>query len=225
MALQASGQISFSQLATEFSDTAPHSMSEFYKGGSKVPAQIAEETTASDLTSLASTWISRGSQYQTTPRINWSSGSSNYLYYHGMWHDNGGTGRIIRTMKLDKVGLFYFGGSNYVQSASRSATHKVYINDELQHTFTTSANNSSSAWKYRAIYTTSVDDVIKIDCQWGSSGWGSGRQLIVGGSSPISGDPLTFSGYYSRFTPVSVNAGVPTSGEIKLQDFYSGRGT
>lgn len=225
MTLQASGQIKLSELATEFSDTAPHSMSEFYKGGSIVPSQIAEEVTASDLTSVTSTWISRGSQYQTTPRINFTSGSNSYLYYHSMWHDNGGTGRIIRTFKLNKVGEFYFGGQNYVQSASRSATHKIYINDVLQHSFTTSANNSSSAWTYKEIETTSVDDVIKIDCQWGSSGWGSGRQLLVGYETPMSGDPLVLGGNYSKFTGIAVNANVPTSGEIKLQDFYNGRGT
>jgi hypothetical protein len=38
MALQGSGQISIKQVATEFGDTAPHGMKEFYNGGGKVPA-------------------------------------------------------------------------------------------------------------------------------------------------------------------------------------------
>jgi len=37
MALQASGQISLADLAAEFGDTPPHSMSEFYRDGGKVP--------------------------------------------------------------------------------------------------------------------------------------------------------------------------------------------
>jgi hypothetical protein len=37
MALQGSGAISFSQIAAEFDDTTPHSMSEFYRNGSLVP--------------------------------------------------------------------------------------------------------------------------------------------------------------------------------------------
>lgn len=37
MALPASGPLSISQIATEFGDTAPNSMSEFYRGGSLVP--------------------------------------------------------------------------------------------------------------------------------------------------------------------------------------------
>jgi len=38
MALQASGQISLSDIAAEFGGTAPHSMSEYYGGGDNVPA-------------------------------------------------------------------------------------------------------------------------------------------------------------------------------------------
>ena len=38
MPLQSSGAISFSDIATEFSDTAPHSMSEFYGAASGIPA-------------------------------------------------------------------------------------------------------------------------------------------------------------------------------------------
>ncbi|NDH49212.1 MAG: hypothetical protein EBY41_01430 [Proteobacteria bacterium] len=36
MALQTSGAISGSQIATEFSDSSPHSLSEFYRGGARV---------------------------------------------------------------------------------------------------------------------------------------------------------------------------------------------
>lgn len=38
MALQSSGQIKISEIASEFGDSAPHSLSEFYGGGGKVPA-------------------------------------------------------------------------------------------------------------------------------------------------------------------------------------------
>jgi hypothetical protein len=33
MAIKSSGQLSFTEIVAEFSDTAPHSMSEFYRGG------------------------------------------------------------------------------------------------------------------------------------------------------------------------------------------------
>ena len=38
MALQGSGAISLSELATEFNDTQPNNMSEFYRGGDRVPS-------------------------------------------------------------------------------------------------------------------------------------------------------------------------------------------
>ena len=41
MPLQSSGAISLANIATEFSDTAPHSLSEFYRGGAKVPDSAA----------------------------------------------------------------------------------------------------------------------------------------------------------------------------------------
>jgi len=37
MAIKSSGSLSFSEIASEFGDTAPHSMSEFVRGGGKVP--------------------------------------------------------------------------------------------------------------------------------------------------------------------------------------------
>lgn len=37
MALPASGTLAITEIATEFGDTAPHAMSEFYRGGGKVP--------------------------------------------------------------------------------------------------------------------------------------------------------------------------------------------
>lgn len=37
MAIKSSGQLSFSEIVAEFADTTPYSMSEFYRGGGKVP--------------------------------------------------------------------------------------------------------------------------------------------------------------------------------------------
>ena len=46
MALQASGGISLSELATEFNDTQPNNMSEFYRGGDRVPSVNTSVPTA-----------------------------------------------------------------------------------------------------------------------------------------------------------------------------------
>ena len=63
MALQSSGPISLSDLATEFSDTAPHSMSEFYRGGSLVSDNALNSTIPSSSTvSLSNYYNSAGTQ-------------------------------------------------------------------------------------------------------------------------------------------------------------------
>ena len=38
MAIKSSGQLSFTEIVAEFADTAPYSMSEFYRNGGKVPS-------------------------------------------------------------------------------------------------------------------------------------------------------------------------------------------
>ena len=46
MALQASGPISFAEIAAEFGDTPPHSLSEFYRDGGKVPSNNSNVPTS-----------------------------------------------------------------------------------------------------------------------------------------------------------------------------------
>jgi len=53
MTLQSSGQISLSQIASEFGDTTPNSMSEFYRNGSLVPSTKIVDTTGSNLTGIS----------------------------------------------------------------------------------------------------------------------------------------------------------------------------
>jgi len=63
MALQTSGAISFSDLASEFSDSTPNSMSEFYRGGGKVPDAAQNNSIP------ASGAIRLGQFYNATRRI------------------------------------------------------------------------------------------------------------------------------------------------------------
>ena len=60
MALQSSGQIKLSEIATEFGGSAPHSMSEYYSGGSNVPAGVQN---ASSVTIPTSGQISLASSF------------------------------------------------------------------------------------------------------------------------------------------------------------------
>jgi len=56
MALPPSGTLSLSDMATEFGDSTPNSMSEFYKGGSLVPSQKIVDATGSNLSTLSGTY-------------------------------------------------------------------------------------------------------------------------------------------------------------------------
>lgn len=70
MALQASGVIAFSDLATEFSDTTPYSLSEFIRGGSLVPdspENAAIPATTSNM-SLSDFYSATVIQQRTTSR-------------------------------------------------------------------------------------------------------------------------------------------------------------
>lgn len=53
MTLQTSGAISLSDIATEFGDTAPHSMSEFYRNGSLVPDQKVVSAAGTALSTIS----------------------------------------------------------------------------------------------------------------------------------------------------------------------------
>ena len=48
MSLQGSGAISLANLAAEFGDSPPYSMSEYYRGGALVPASISYTATATE---------------------------------------------------------------------------------------------------------------------------------------------------------------------------------
>lgn len=55
MPLQGSGEIKFSEIAAEFGDSAPHSMSEFYRNGSLVPSTKTVATTGTNIGPMSGT--------------------------------------------------------------------------------------------------------------------------------------------------------------------------
>ena len=68
MTLQPSGSLSFSQIAAEFGGSIPHSISEYYKSGANVPAQVLRAADATNLSGSVSDV--RGGSYTTAPVIN-----------------------------------------------------------------------------------------------------------------------------------------------------------
>lgn len=78
MTLQTSGSISFSQLATEFSDTAPHSMSEFYRDGSLVPSEEVLNVSGSNISTLSGTYAPKFQGGSTPNNLRVFQGRANY---------------------------------------------------------------------------------------------------------------------------------------------------
>jgi hypothetical protein len=205
MALQGSGAISLSQIASEFGGSAPHSLSEYYRGGSNVPSSVTRDADASSLSISSLTHINRGSTYTTTPRIN-----STNLYTHRLWADNGSTGVSDCTFYVNQTGTYNYRFYLY-DTSNRGGTFKIYVNGVLQYTWTTSS--SSGGVSYTSSVTASAGQSIRVYSTWGSSGWG-GSYIDVGGSSYSNDDVV-----------LSANQSVPTSGAVSFDDYYNGTKT
>ena len=97
MTLPTSGAISLSQIATEFSDSQPNSMSEFYRDGSLVPSFIA--VTGSDITAFSGTNAPKFYGGNNTP-------ANNLQVYEGV-ENTKGEGSITNDPATQRTGLTY----------------------------------------------------------------------------------------------------------------------
>ena len=203
MALQASGAISISELATEFGDTVPNSLSEFYNGGSLVPAIAYDPVTASNLAGSNSANLRTAQFGGYDPAINTTTPAT-CIYLHQLWADNGSTGTVNRTFVVDKTGTYsiYFGWYSYALTAPLTVTvngSQVYYSTLTSYNSTVSTTGTFSA---------SAGDTIGIVTSFPSSGW-AGHYTYIGGSSAT-----------SRSIEIAGNSSVPTSGALALSNFY-----
>ena len=205
MTLQSSGAISFSQLAAEFSDAAPHSLSEFYKGGI-VPTTVPDAVTASNLSGTSSTNLRTAQFGGYDPAINTTSPGT-AVYLHQIWADNGSTGTVNRTFNVDKAGTYNFWFGWY--SSGLTAPLTINVNGSQVFYGTQIAYNSTVS-TYGS-FTASAGAAINVVSSFPSSGW-AGHYTWIGGNA-----------YDSRNLDLTVNTSVPTSGIISLNNFYGAR--
>ena len=120
MALQSSGSISFSQIATEFGGSGSHSLSEYYplvgQGVSGLPSSgqfSFSQFHGKSKTVVTSTWTSSG--YNTA---SWVNSSTYYSEDHAYYATFGGT-----FLKLTTWGITtQWGVSSYISGNTRYST-------------------------------------------------------------------------------------------------------
>lgn len=202
MTLQASGAISLSDLGTEFGDTQPHSLSEFYSGGSLVPSTTQEAVTASSLGGSNSANARYPAIGGYDPQINTFS----RLYTQALWGDNGSTITMDRNFTVSKTGTYQYYAAYFIQGVG-SATVSMYANGSLirTHTLSPPFNQTDSVVNTLSL---SAGQVIRMVGSGPSSGWAA-ITIYVGGSS-----------YNNSSITVAGNTSVPSSGALSLGDFY-----
>ena len=207
MTLQSSGAISLANLATEFGDGVPHSMSEFYKAGSLVPTTVPDAVTASNLGGSNSYNYRYPAIGGYDPQINTFS----RLYTQALWGDNGSTITMDRNFTVNKTGTYQYYAGYFIQGTG-SATVSMYANGVLirTHTLSPPFNATDSVVNTLSL---SAGQVIRMVGSGPSAGWAA-ITIYVGGSS-----------YSNTSVNVSVNANIPTSGALSLSDYYGGRKT
>lgn len=209
MTLPSSGTLSLSELKTEFSGDTSISLSEYYKGGGNgfVPSTVSDAVTAASLSGSHSTNLRTAQFGGYNPAINTSSPGS-YIYNHQMWADNGSTGTVNMTFTVDKTGTYsvYFYWYSYGLTAP--ATITVEGSTVFSASLTPSGVGSTST---TGTFSASAGNTIGVVTSFPSSGW-AGHYIYIGGSS-----------YDNRSIALTVNSDIPTSGVIKVSDFYGGR--
>jgi hypothetical protein len=204
MTLQSSGAISFSQVAAEFGDAAPHSLSEFYKGGI-VPTTVPDAVTASNLGGSNSPNYRYPAIGGYDPQIN----TFNRLYTQALWGDNGSTITMDRNFTVNKTGTYNYYVGYYIQG-SGTATVTLYVagSQVASHSLPVGYNTTTSATGTLSV---SANQTIRMVGSGPSSGWAV-IYVYIGGST-----------YNNSSIDLPVNTSVPTSGIISLNNFYGAR--
>jgi len=207
MTLPSSGALSFANIQTEFGGSNPISLSEYYKNGSNVPSTVPEAVTASSLGGSNSANARYPAIGGYDPQINTFS----RLYTQALWGDNGSTITFDRNFTVNKTGTYNYYVAYYIQNASKTATHTLYVGGSQVATHSLTAGNSTAS----ATGTLSVTagQTIRVTGTGGSAGWAA-MTVYIGGSS-----------YNNSSIDVSVNANIPTSGVVSLSEYYDGRKT
>lgn len=205
MTLPSSGTISIGDLRTEFGGPTPSSLTDYYRGGSYVPSTKLVTVTAGSTTINQQVDAGRGSGYSTNPT--WNSYSR--IFTVQLWADNGNNGVWDCQWTVNQTGTYTASFNSFISSADGGLTTSfvIYKNGTQLDTYSRSTGDPESRAEVRT-YSYTSGDTVRITGNWGSRGWAS-CGCYFGGSSQN-----------NNTVSQSTNTGVPSSGEISLDDFY-----
>ena len=197
MALQTSGAISIGNLRSEYNDGGSSSLSEFYRGGSKVVSSVSVPV------SVPYTYYTTTTEYQTTYQSQTSTetehGFDNYSSAQTFWYGNAARG--VWWIIWGGVYIYYIG--NYFDTF----THP----DGWTYSLNTVYGIYPGQWngvQGEAI----IGTVVRT------------RQVTtqVPVTTPVQVTNGPYTGYTTEYQTQNRNTSVPTSGSISLSQFYGG---
>lgn len=214
MVLPSSGTISLGQIATEYSDSQPNSMNEFYRGGDNVPTTVSASATqaapSSDGTYNNFASVTGLDLVRAVVTVNvdtvtsWSVASDSSKTFTG-------TGIIVgftsnsSTTRLDGVRIDE-GGVTQLIAAQKSSVHVQNIQSNNTNSGNITRRTTSTSTNYTFTNNTGYSVTIE------------STTIANGASANVSP-----SGDFNISYTISANANVPTSGTIDFADFYGGR--
>ena len=207
MTLPSSGAISIGDLASEFGGSAPHSLSEYYRGGGLVPSTKQSTVTATSTGSTQSGTNFRGVPFEQNPPI---FNSGNNIMFAYIWADNGNTGNFTTTQQINVSGTYRLTCSTFLSTGDPGLTcsHTVSVNGSQVGSVSFSQSGSDPQTPSQVLsFSASSGQTITTSCTWGSRGYAAGLQTLNGDAG-------------QRYITVNSNTGVPSSGLITLEDFY-----
>jgi hypothetical protein len=207
MTLPSSGAISIGDLASEFGGSAPHSLSEYYRGGGLVPSTKQSTVTATSTGSTQSGTVFRGVPFEQNPPI---FNSGNNIMFAYIWADNGNTGNFTTTQQINVSGTYRLTCSTFLSTGDPGLTcsHTVSVNGSQVGSVSFSQSGSDPQTPSQVLsFSASSGQTITTSCTWGSRGHAAGQQTLNGDAG-------------QRYITVDSNTGVPSSGLITLEDFY-----
>jgi hypothetical protein len=172
-----------------------------------VPSTVPDAVTASNLGGSNSANARYPAIGGYDPQINTFS----RLYTQALWGDNGSVITFDRNFTVNKTGTYNYYVAWYIQNASRTATHTLYVGGTQVATHPlTAGNNTASATGTLSV---TSGQVIRVTGSGTSAGWAV-MTVYIGGSTTNNSS-----------IDLPVNTSVSTSGTISLSDFYGGRAT